>query len=70
MSSNIYHNYNVKVNYIDIPIGVEYDFDAPDKSSKFFNVCKRDEKKSKLKILLHNTLLNSISVFLNKLLNP
>jgi len=47
MSSNIYHNYNVKVNYIDIPIGVEYDFDAPDKSSKFFNVCKRDEKKIK-----------------------
>lgn len=42
MSSNIYHNYDIRVSYIDIPIGVEYDFNAP--SSKFLGLTDDDEK--------------------------
>ncbi len=42
MSSNIYHNYDIRVSYIDIPIGVEYNFNAP--SSKFLGLTDDDEK--------------------------
>jgi hypothetical protein len=42
MSFNIYHNYDIRVSYIDIPIGVEYNFNAP--SSKFLGLTDDDEK--------------------------
>ena len=43
MSSNIYHNYDIRVTYIDVPVGVEYTC-TPKKFGEFFNIDDKDEK--------------------------
>lgn len=42
-STNIYHNYDIRVTYIDIPIGIEYNYTSA-KMKQFFRVGEKDAK--------------------------